>query len=123
MYSLPFNRTALDLDWEIEDDRGAVIQKGAYRDRIPPGGNAVTLGEYRPTRGLQQRIVLKIYHDVEGADDAHPVLEISLPERMLTSGYEVPAAIVWAVLIAMFGVTVLLVLLFQHPNRSFASKE
>jgi hypothetical protein len=122
MYSLPPDRTALDLDWEIEDDRWAVIQKGAYRDRVFPGGNSVTLGEYRPRRGLRQRIVLRI-HDKEGAVDAHPVLEISLPERMLTSGYEVPAAIVWAVLVAMFGVAALWVFLFRGYDLPFDSKE
>jgi hypothetical protein len=33
IYFLPSNRTPLDLDWKIVDDRGAVLESGTY---VPP---------------------------------------------------------------------------------------
>ena len=113
----------LDLNWKIVDDNGAVVQQGVYNDRIR-GGDGATLGEYRPKRGLRQRIVLQIHQDVQAFDAHHPRLEVSLPETMLeSSGYEVPAAIVWAGLVAVVGVATLLLLIFRRPDRPFVSTQ
>jgi hypothetical protein len=105
----------LDVTWKIIDDGGTVIQEGTYNGQIR-GGDGATLGEYRPKRGLRQRIVLQINQDVQGFDAHHPRLEVSMPETMLeSSGYEVPVAIVWAGLVGVVGVTTLLVLIFRQP--------
>jgi hypothetical protein len=105
----------LEVTWKIIDDSGTVIQEGTYNDQIR-GGDGTTLGEYRPKRGLRQRVVLQIHQDVQGFDAHHPRLEVSMPETMLeSSGYEVPVAIVWAGLVGVVGVTTLLVLIFRQP--------
>jgi hypothetical protein len=104
----------LDLDWKVVDDTGMTVQQGTYSSQIR-GGDGATLGEYRPKRGLRQRIILRIHQDVEGFDAHHPILKVSVPETMLeSSGYEVPLAIVWAGLITVLGVATLLFLMVRR---------
>jgi hypothetical protein len=127
--SLPFERTALDLDWRIVDDNGAVIREGAYSDSDPAGGyrplpaarlerrgNAVTLGEYRPNFGKRQRIIMRVHQDVQG-DSAVARLEIGQPEVSLELSYGIFLILGWAGIVGGAGRVMLLVLLIRRSIR------
>jgi hypothetical protein len=120
IYFLPFQRTPLDLDWKIVDGAGRVIQSGSFRDPHP-GGNAVTLGHYRPKRGLRQRVLVNIHQDVQTPDPQAPGpdtrLHVGLPERGLEQAYGGAAAIEWAVVVAGTGAIMLLILLVMWATR------
>jgi hypothetical protein len=119
IYFLPYNRTPLNLDWKIEDERGALIQSGVYReDQHMVGGNDVILTrKYRPRRGSAQRISLNIHRDVQSTDTTRSLqatdtrLHIGVPERGLEQSYGSGAAIVWAAGVAGPGAVILLLLL------------
>jgi hypothetical protein len=104
----PDRQTMVDLDWRIVTDTGALVQQGEYKDRTH-GGNIVGLGTYRPKRGLRQRIVVNIRHDVQ-APDAQARLHIGLPEVSLdlAEGYY-PVAGLWAGVLAGSGLIILFV--------------
>src|ERR1700677_3713692 len=97
------------------NDRGAVIQSGAYREGNI-GGNSVNVGEYRPKRGSHQRIILNIHQDVDVAG-SDLKLHIGLPEEGLDMAYGSGAAIGWAALVAGPGAGVLLILLIRRAMR------
>jgi hypothetical protein len=44
IYSLPNNRSPLDLDWKIVDESGVLIQSGVYTEDQHYGGNDATRG-------------------------------------------------------------------------------
>jgi len=115
IYFLPPHSIPLDLDWKVVDDRGAVIQSGAYKEGNT-GGNNVNVGEYRPKRGLHQRIIVNIHQEVDAAG-SDPKLHIGVPEEGLGMAYGSGAAIGWAALIAGPGAIVLLVLLIRRATR------
>jgi hypothetical protein len=106
------------LNWRVVDDNGAVVKQGTYSGPIR-GGDGVTLGEYRPHRGLRQRIFLEMHEDAIEFDAHHPRLEVSVPETLLeSSGFEIPVAIGRAVLVALFGVaTLLIIIMIRRTNR------
>lgn len=116
IYFLPQHLVPLDLDWKVVDDRGAVIQSGAYREHI--GGNEANIGEYRPKRGSRQRIIVNIHHDVDAAAGSDLKLHIGLPEDTLRLAYGSAAAIGWASFFAGSGAIVLLVLLIWRAMRA-----
>jgi hypothetical protein len=109
---------ALDLDWRVVDDSGAVLQQGTYNYRLR--GNTARLGRYQPTRRLRQRIVVRNLQDAQGLDSAHPKLKISLPERSLDMAYAAGSAIKLAFMVAGPGVLILLFLLITRAIRSNA---
>ena len=78
----PDPQTEVDLDWRIVDIDGSVIQQGNYNNRMGRA-NVVGLGVYRPKRGLRQRIIVNIHHDVQGTD-GNPRLQIEVPGCRLT---------------------------------------
>jgi hypothetical protein len=117
VYFLPWNRTPLDLDWKIVDDRGAVLESGTYRDQ-QVGGNTVVLGHYRPQRRSPQRVIVNMHSDAVQAASPDLKLHIGLPERGLEQAYGLAAAIGWALLIAGSGAIMLLILLIQRVLRS-----
>ena len=116
IYYLPQHLVPLDLDWKVVDDRGAVIQSGAYREEHT-GGNEATIGEYRPKRRSRQRITVNIHQDVDAAG-SDLKLHIGLPEETLSLAYGTAAAIGWASFFAGSGAIVLLVLLIRRTIRS-----
>jgi len=107
LYSLPIDRSPIDLDWKIMDVQGNVIASGTYRDRQQPGNTAVNLGEYRPRRGLRQRAIVDVSRgDGEASSDVR--LHIGLPDQALAFGYGVLASSAWCVAVTAFGGVVLL---------------
>lgn len=125
--SLPFERTPLDLDWTIIDDRGTVILQGNFADpegglRMGPGnshefrGNNVGLGVYRPRFGLRQRIIARVHKDVQ-ASNLRAILEIGQPEITLDLSYGIFPLLGWAVLIGGAGGVLLLSLLIKYLAR------
>lgn len=82
---------AIDFDWRVVDDRGIVLKQGILN--YHEGGNTVSLGQYRPKRGLRQHIVIRNFEDVQGMETAHPILEVGLPERTLGMSYAAAYAI------------------------------
>lgn len=115
----PDPQTVVDLDWKIVDDSGAVIQQGAYSDRLR-GANNVNLGEYRLSFGRRQRILTKVNQDVQGAS-ANARLEIGQPEVSLDISYGILLILGWTAIVGGFGVIMLLVLLIRRVIRRNAS--
>ncbi len=105
----------LDLHWSVVEDNGAVIQQGILNNQLR--GNTITLGEYRARRGRRQRIVLRNLQDAQGMDQAHPILEIGLPERGLDSAYEAAFAMRFSPIVAGAGLLILLSLLLWPAIR------
>lgn len=110
IYFLPDPRTPLDLDWKIVNESGAVITGGDYSEDKQMGGNdAILERNYRPKRGVRQKIMVNIHRDVQ-ARDSDTRLHIGLPERVLEQAYGSAAAIRWAAIVAGAGAIVLLIL-------------
>jgi hypothetical protein len=107
---------ALDLDWKVVDDGGAVLQQGTYNYRLR--GNTAALGRYQPTRPLRQRIIVHLLQDSQGLGLAHPKLEVTLPERSLDAGYGYLYAVTRAFHVGGPGV---LLLLFLLIGKGFTS--
>ena len=104
----PSPATRVDLDWRIVDSHNVTIDQGTYNRDIG-GGNIVGLGEYRPQRGVRQRVVIDVHQDVDGPD-REATLEVGIPEVALDideGAY--PLAIEWAAFTAIPGVILLAV--------------
>ncbi len=106
---------ALDLNWRIVDDSGALLQKGTYNYRLR--GNTAALGHCHSTRRLRQRIIVRNLQDAQGPELAHPKLEISLPERSLDMSYAATYPIKLAFLVAGPGILILLFLWITRAIR------
>ncbi|MGA2887995.1 MAG: hypothetical protein ABSE51_08075 [Terracidiphilus sp.] len=124
IYFLPYNRTPLDLDWKIVDERGALIQSGVYTEDQHRGGNdAILTRKYRPIRGSAHRIILNIRQDVQAKDGEGQLqptdtrLYIGVPERTLEQAYGSGIAIWWADRVAGLGAIILLFLLVLRAIR------
>lgn len=105
----------LDADWEVVSDRGEVISRGTYKDRIYTGTSSEAwIGRYVATRGSRQRITLRIHEDVQGYETANPRLEIQGQGDEERAAYAGSAAILWAFVWAGSGVIILLVLKFRR---------
>ncbi len=109
---------ALDLDWRIVDDSGALLQQGNYNYRLR--GKTATLGRYHSTRRLRQRLIIRNLQDARGLDLAHPKLEISLPERSLEMTYGAIYPVKLAFVVAGPGMLILLFLFIARATRSNA---
>jgi hypothetical protein len=104
----PSPTTRLDLDWRIVDSQDAVIDQGTYSREIG-GGNIVALGEYRPKKGVRQRIVIDINQDVNGPE-REATLEVGIPEVALDideGAY--PLAMAWGAITTVPGIILLAV--------------
>ncbi len=107
----------LDMDWEIVNEQGTVMQQGTYNDRIYSGEEA-KLGEYLAKLGSHLKVRLSIDRDVQGFESAHPKLEFQPnPEYGLENSYGIAAFGIWAGIVAGPGVLLLLCLLAQHTMR------
>lgn len=109
---------ALDLDWRIVDDSGALLQQGNYNYRLR--GNTAALGQYHSMRRLRQRVIIRNLQDAQGLDLAHPILEISLPERSLEMAYGAIFPLKLAFMVAGPGMLILLLLFIARAIRSNA---
>ena len=121
IYSLPYNRSPLDLDWKIVDERGALIQSGVYTEDQHYGGNdAILTRRYRPKRGSANRIILNVHQDVQaksGEGQLQPTdvrLHIGVPERTLEQASGSVAAIAWAAVVGGLGAIILIFLLVMR---------
>jgi len=124
IYSLPYNRSPLDLDWKIVDERGGPIQSGVYtEDQHYGGDDAILTRKYRPKRGSANRIILKVHQDVQaksGEGQLQPTdvrLHIGVPERGLEEAYESVAAIAWAAAVGGLGAMILVFMLVMRAIR------
>jgi hypothetical protein len=108
----------LDVDWKIVDDSGVVIQHGAKKYVDPRGfGNSVLLGQYQPTPGVRQRLILTNHVDSAGIGSCDPMLEVGVPEEGLKMAYGMAVAYVWAGGVGGAGVLMFLVLLIVRVIR------
>lgn len=101
----------LAIDWKIEDTHGAVIQQGTFAYQDLQRANEVHLGFYKPRRGLRQRVILDIHTGVEGANAAHPTLNVGVPEEGLDMAYGLAVALPWAGIWGAGGLILLIVAL------------
>jgi hypothetical protein len=107
----PSRETQVDLDWEIVDSQGLIIDQGTY-DSSLDGSNIVKLGEYHPQRGVRQRIIVNVHRDVNGPD-GEARLDIGIPEVTLDvveGAY--PLAVGWAAITTIPGVVMLTAIWF-----------
>ena len=101
----------LDMDWQIVNERGIVVQQGRYNGRIFSGEEA-RLGEYLAKPGSRLKINLRMHEDVQGFNSAHPKLEFQPnPEYGLENAYGAAAFMTWAAIVAGPGIIILLALL------------
>jgi hypothetical protein len=106
------------LDWRIVDAHSSVISQGSFAQHLP-GGNEVHLGFYKPKRGLRQRIILDIHTDIQGANAAHPTLNIGVPEEGLDMAYAWPAVLPWSGIFCASGLVGLIVALaLRRPPQN-----
>ena len=111
LHKFPSRETQVDLDWEIVDSQGRVIDQGTY-DSSLDGSNIVKLGEYYPQRGVRQRIIVNIHRDVNGSD-GEARLDIGIPEVTLDvveGAY--PLAVGWAIITTGPGILMLVAIWF-----------
>jgi hypothetical protein len=102
----PSRETQVDLDWEIVDSQGLVIDQGTY-DRSLDGSNIVKLGEYHPKRGVRQRIIVNVHREVNGSD-GEARLDIGIPEVTLdVAEGAYPLAVEWAAITTIPGIVML----------------
>jgi hypothetical protein len=115
----PSRETKVDLDWEIVDSQGQVIDQGTY-DSSLDGSNIVELGEYHPQQRVRQRIIVNVHREVNGPD-GEARLEVGVPEvgLELAEGY-FPLAIEWAGIVGGLAVVIFLVLLILRLVHSRA---
>ena len=113
LYFLPADGSPLDLDWMIIDQSGKRITGDSYTEEQRIGNTVVLDRKYRSTRGLPQRIVVSIRQDVQPVN-AMTTLHIGLPEEILSSGYAMFAAMLWAAALAGGGSILLLVVAFKR---------
>jgi hypothetical protein len=106
----PARQTGVDLDWKIIADNGSTLQQGSLAT-ILRGANTVTLGEYQPTPGQGQKVVLNVHSDTEGAG-VNAILKVGSPEQSFALSSDIPRVAAWAVWLAGPGFLLLIVLLF-----------
>ena len=107
----PSRETQVDLDWEIVDSQGSVIDQGTY-DSSLDGSNIVKLGEYHPQRGVRQRIIMNVHREVNGPD-WETRLDIGIPEVALdVAEGAYPLAAEWAAFTTIPGIIMLVVTWF-----------
>jgi hypothetical protein len=110
------NESRLDMDWKIVDESGALIQQGSFADNIQC--NLDQIGEYKPKLDQRQRIIVKIYNDVEGMGAAQPQLVVGLPQWN-DDYYNVRDIFnAWAWITAGPGVIILLYLLIRRRIKA-----
>jgi hypothetical protein len=111
----PAQIAQMDLDWKIVDETGNVIQQGSYKGQINSG--PVSIGEYQPRVGSQQRVIVQIQNVLQGTDAAHPLLMIGLPDRSNKFYNSRDVFNAWAVIVAGPGALLLLYWLIRRTKR------
>jgi hypothetical protein len=105
----PARQTGVDLDWKIVADNGSVLQQGSLAT-ILRGANNVTLGQYQPTQGQGQKVVLNIHSDTEGTG-VNAILKVGSPDQPVAFSNDIPRVAAWALWLAGPGTLLLVVLL------------
>jgi hypothetical protein len=100
--------TYVKLDWEILDESGTVLGKGALDSQMGEA-NGIYLGEIERRTGRKARIVVNVDRDVDGPD-SKPQLTIEPPDISLdiAEGYY-PAAVVNALIFCCAGGIMLMI--------------
>jgi len=111
----PPRQTAVDLDWMIVADNGSVIQQGTL-STILRGANTLPLGQYKPSSGQHQKVVLNVHTDTAGTG-VNAQLEVGPQENSLTLSSELPLVSMWALFVALPGALLLLVMLIVKAIR------
>jgi len=118
---IPLRQTAVDLDWKIVTGDGSVIQQGALTT-ILRGANNVTLGQYQPTAGQRQKVVLNVHTDTIGAG-VNATLKVGPSGESVAFSNDIPVVVTWALWIAGPGALLLIVLLFVKIRRERADAD
>jgi hypothetical protein len=105
----------VELDWKIVTGDGSVIQQGALTT-ILRGANNVTLGQYQPTAGQRQKVVLNVHTDTIGAG-VNATLKVGPSGESVAFSNDIPVVVTWALWIAGPGALLLIVLLFVKIRR------
>ena len=105
---IPARQTLVDLDWKVEADNGAVLAQGTFNNPLR-GANLLKLGEYKPSSGQRERVVLNVHADVDQGG-AHATLEVNPPDTSWRFSEAIPKAAGWAVCLVLPGAVLLLIL-------------
>jgi hypothetical protein len=114
----PLRQTAVDLDWKIVAADGSVIQQGAATT-ILRGANNLTLGQYQPTPGQGQKVILNVHTDTVGSA-VNATLKVGPAGESVAFSSDIPVVVTWAIWIAGSGALLLIVLLFVKIKRERA---
>ncbi len=106
--------TDLDVDCEVVDSHGVVIQHGAHSGRLL--GNDVILGYYKAGFGQRQRVILTVHKDVEGKR-VRAQLGVGQPELGLDMSYAIFILLGWAAFVGGPGAVLLCVLAVRRARR------
>ncbi len=117
---IPLRQTAVDLDWKIVAADASVIQQGAVTT-ILRGANNITLGQYQPTAGQSQKIVLNVHTSTEGSA-VNATLKVGPAGESVAFSNDIPVVANWAMGIAGPGALLLLLLLFVKIRREREDK-
>jgi hypothetical protein len=115
---MPLRQTAVDLDWKIVTGDGSVIQQGAITTMLR-GANNLTLGQYQPTPGQLQKVVLNVHTDTLGTA-VNATLKVGPAGESVAFSSDIPVVVTWATWIAGPGALLLIVLLFVKIRRERA---
>lgn len=106
--------TDLDVDYEVVNSHGVVIQHGAHSSKLL--GNDVILGYYKARFGERQRVILTVHRDVEG-NRVRAELDVGQPELGLDMSYAIFILLGWAAFVGGPGVVLLCVLAIRRARR------
>ncbi len=107
----------IDLDWKIVDKTGNLIAKGT-QDAPTLGGNEVNFGEYKPKRGLRQRMIVDVRNDIAEPADSTLTLQVNSLEDPEGAAFGFVIFSWWAGIVAGAGAALLLVLLILRIVRA-----
>jgi hypothetical protein len=103
----------LDLDWKIVDIHGVVAAQGAQNAPLL-GANNVNLGEYRPKRGLPQKMIINLHRDFDEPVDSKVTLEINSTEDSEGAAFGFALFSLWAEVVGGAGALICLGLLIER---------
>jgi hypothetical protein len=111
----------LDLDWKIVDLNGAVIAQGSQNAVISLANN-MNLGQYRPRRGLRQRMVVNIHREITEPPGTMVMLEVNSVEDPEGAAFGFVVLSLWAAIVGGLGAVILLVVLGLWASHRAAAE-
>jgi hypothetical protein len=112
----------LDMDWKIVDDHGAVIAQGTQNVRLS-WASGVNLGEYKPKRGLRQRMIIDMHRDLAEPNGSRVTLEVNSTEDPEGMAFGFGLFLWWAEIVGGPGALILLVLLILRTFRRASAEK